>query len=376
MKTLYLECNMGAAGDMVMSALCELAGDAEGFVRQMNGLGIPGVQVACERVEKCGVMGTHMRVTVHGAEEESRDAHGRHGEHQEEAAHAHGHDHEHGHGHEHGHEHEHRHEQGHDHGHQHAHHHSHNTLAGILGLIDNLPVSEKVRADAAAVYRLLAEAESHAHGVTMDEIHFHELGTMDAVADIVGTCLLMEKLAPDKVVSSPVHVGCGHVHCAHGVLPVPAPATARILRGVPIYGGEVQGELCTPTGAALVKYFAQSYGPMPVMAPEGVGYGMGVKDFGRLSCVRAFLGEEAQEAGPAVQLWCTARCTGEELAFAAGELAALGAAEVTVQAAVANGRPGHVVRCVCRPEDARTVATALRAHTGASSIYCNKMEIC
>ena len=103
-----------------------------------------------------------------------------------------------------------------------------------------------------AVYRLLAEAESHAHGVTMDEIHFHELGTMDAVADIVGTCLLMEKLAPDKVVSSPVHVGCGHVHCAHGVLPVPAPATARILRGVPIYGGEVQGELCTPTGAALV----------------------------------------------------------------------------------------------------------------------------
>lgn len=363
MKTLYLECNMGAAGDMVMSALCELSGDAEGFVRQMNGLGIPGVQVACERVEKCGVMGTHMRVAVHGAEEESRDAHGHHQEHHKEEAHGH----EHAHAQEHRHEHKGEHGPGQD--------HSHNTLAGILGLIGSLPVSEKVRRDAAAVYRLLAEAESHAHGVTMDEIHFHELGTMDAVADIVGTCLLMERLAPDKVASSPIHVGCGHVHCAHGVLPVPAPATAHILRGVPIYGGEVQGELCTPTGAALVRYFAQSYGPMPVMAPEGVGYGMGAKDFGRLSCVRAFIGEETEESTQTVQLWCTARCTGEELAFAAGELTALGAAEVTAQAAVANGRPGHVMRCVCRQEDARAVAAALRAHTGAQTIYCNKMEI-
>src|SRR5699024_5887421 len=136
-----------------------------------------------------------------------------------------------------------------------------------------------------------AEAESHAHGVPVTEIHFHEVGTLDAVADVTAVCLLMHRLAPDDVVVSPVHVGSGQVHCAHGILPVPAPATAFILRGVPIYGGSVRGELCTPTGAALLKHFATRFGAMPAMQVESIGYGMGKKDFEAANCVRAMLGE-------------------------------------------------------------------------------------
>ena len=142
-----------------------------------------------------------------------------------------------------------------------------------------------------AVYSLIAEAESHAHGVPVSDIHFHEVGTLDAVADIVCFVYLLNKLAPERIVASPIHVGSGHVHCAHGILPVPAPATAHILRGVPIYSGSIRGELCTPTGAALLKHFVQEYREMPMMTVDQIGYGMGTKDFGAVSCVRAFFGE-------------------------------------------------------------------------------------
>ena len=125
----------------------------------------------------------------------------------------------------------------------------------------NLP--EEVQKDVLVVYGLIAEAESHAHGMPVDQIHFHEVGTMDAIADISMACLLMRKLAPDQVIVSPVHVGAGTVRCAHGILPVPAPATAYILKDVPIYGGRIQSELCTPTGAALLKHFATRFGKCP-----------------------------------------------------------------------------------------------------------------
>lgn len=272
MKTLYIECNMGAAGDMLMAALLEICPEPEAFVEKLNSLQIPKVTYRCEKSVKCGVTGTHMSVLIDGEEEESADVTGHH------------------HGHSHADEHEHHHEHSHSEGHHH-HHGPHTSMSDITRMIEALDIPQKVKQDAIAVYRLIAEAESHVHGKSVEEIHFHEVGTIDAVADVVGVCFLIHELAPEQIVASPVHVGKGRVHCAHGILPVPAPATAYILRGVPIYSGEINGELCTPTGAALLKYFCAKFGSMPVMQVDRIGYGMGKKDFEAANCVRVMFGE-------------------------------------------------------------------------------------
>ena len=358
MKTLYLECAMGAAGDMLTAALLELTEDRQAFLDKMNSIGLPGVRVDAEESVKCGITGTHMRVTVNGAEEESADAEEHH------HSHHHEHDHDHHHEHEHDHEHSHEHDVDHEHGHEHGHHH-HASAAEIETLIDGLEVSERVKKDAKAVYALIAEAESKVHGRPVTEIHFHEVGTLDAVADVVGVCLLMETLSPDQVIASPVHTGSGHVHCAHGILPVPAPATALILQGIPSYGGQVRGELCTPTGAALLKHFASGFGDRPVMTVEKTGYGMGKKDFERANCVRAFLGESEGQREIISRLECNLDdMTGEEIGFAMEQLFAAGAFEVYTQpVGMKKSRPGVLLSVICRTEDADRLAGEMMKHT-------------
>lgn len=353
MKTLYLECAMGAAGDMLTAALLELTGDKQAFIDKMNALGLPGVSVAAEPAVKCGITGTHVTVTVDGVEEEAGDAH----------EHEHHHDHDH-HDHDHDHEHEHHHDHEHEHDHHHGHHH-HASVADIEALISGLAVSDRVKADAKAVYALIADAESRVHGRPVTEIHFHEVGTLDAVADVVGVCLLMEQLSPDQVIASPVHTGSGHVHCAHGILPVPAPATALILEGIPSYGGQVRGELCTPTGAALLKHFASRFGDRPVMAVEAIGYGMGKKDFDQANCVRAFLGESEGERETVTRLECNLDdMTGEDLGFAMEQLFAAGARDVYTQSiGMKKNRPGVLLSVICLPQDADRLAAVMMKHT-------------
>lgn len=263
MKTLYIDCGMGAAGDMLMAALLELTDNKDETVKALNGLGIPTVRYSYEDSTKCGIKGTHMVVKVDGVEED---------EHMHEHCHEH-HDYEHCHEH-----------------HDHEHHHEHHSMHDIEHIVSHINVSDKVKKDILAVYNLIAEAESDAHGCPISEIHFHEVGTMDAIADVTAVCYLMDKLGIERTIASPVHVGSGTVKCAHGILPVPAPATAYILRNVPIYGGEIKGELCTPTGAALLKHFVSEFGNMPIMTTERIGYGMGKKDFERANCVRVMLG--------------------------------------------------------------------------------------
>ncbi len=365
MKTLYLDCGMGAAGDMLTAALAELLPDPGAFFARLNALGIPGVRYTPEKSVKCGITGTHVSVTVDGEEEEAEEAEDADlHEHTHEHEH---HDHEHEHNHEHDHEHEHDH---HDHDHDHAHghhpHHHHSGMHDIEHIVrDHLDLPEKVRDDVLAVYGLIAEAESHAHGVPVEEIHFHEVGTMDAVADVTAVCLAMAELAPDEVVVSPVHVGSGHVHCAHGILPVPAPATAYILRDVPIYGGAVRGELCTPTGAALLKHFASRFGDMPVMRTEKIGYGMGKKDFEAANCVRAMLGEREERTGEAVLLECNLDdMTPEAVGFATETLLASGALDVwTTAVGMKKNRPGIVLSVLCRPEEREAFVRRIFCHT-------------
>lgn len=358
MKTLYLECGMGAAGDMLTAALLELTGNKEAFVEKLNALGLPGVHVAAEPSVKCGITGTHMHVTVDGEEEESLDEH-------EHLDHEHEHHHEHEHDHDHHHEHDHEHHHDHDHEHDHHHGHHHASVADIEALIDGLNVSEHVKKDAKAVYALIADAESRVHGHPVSEIHFHEVGTMDAVADVVSVCMLIEELAPDEIVASPVHVGSGYVRCMHGVLPVPAPATALILTDVPTYGGEIRGELCTPTGAALLKHFASRFGDRPIMKTQAIGYGMGKKDFERANCVRAFLGESEGTREQITKLECNLDdMTGEAIGFAMEQLFEAGARDVYTQAiGMKKSRPGVLLSVICMPEDADRLAAVMMKHT-------------
>ena len=388
MKTLYLECNMGAAGDMLTAALLELHPDPQGFVERMNRLGLPGVVFAAQPAVKCGITGTQVSVTVGGEEEESHDVPLHTHEHspahetaQDEAHPGHAHDHVHGHDHEHTHEHEHEHSHGHEHSHEHGHgHHHHAGMGDIRHILSHLDIPQPVRQDAEAVYQLIAQAESHAHGRPVEEIHFHEVGTLDAVTDVVAVCWLLHDLAPEQIVASPVHVGCGQVRCAHGILPVPAPATAYILQGVPTYGGSVQGELCTPTGAALLKHFVQRFGPSPVMRVEKTGYGMGKKDFEAANCVRAMLGQTQEESAAIAQLACNLDdMTPEALGFAQERLWEAGALDVTTAPiGMKKNRPGVQLTCLCRLEDREKLVSVLFAHTttlGVRESLCTRYTL-
>ena len=384
MKTLYLECNMGAAGDMLTAALLELHPDPQGFAQRMNRLGLPGVVFSAQPAVKCGITGTQVLVTVGGEEEESHDVplHSHvHETAQDEAHPGHAHDHVHVHDHEHTHDHEHEHTHGHEHSHEHGHgHHHHAGMGDIRHILSHLDIPQPVRQDAEAVYQLIAQAESHAHGRPVEEIHFHEVGTLDAVTDVVAVCWLLHDLAPEQIVASPVHVGCGQVRCAHGILPVPAPATAYILQGVPTYGGSVQGELCTPTGAALLKHFVQRFGPSPVMRVEKTGYGMGKKDFEAANCVRAMLGQTQEESAAIAQLACNLDdMTPEALGFAQERLWEAGALDVTTAPiGMKKNRPGVQLTCLCRLEDREKLVSVLFAHTttlGVRESLCTRYTL-
>ena len=353
MNTLYLQCNMGAAGDMLTAALYELLPNREEFLHTLNHMGLPGVEFHAVPAQSCGLSGTHMDVVVHGEREESLDHH-------------HNHDNDHDHHHHHDHEHE--------HGHEHHHHHHHTTLHDVEHLIGHLNLPAPVLEQARAVYHRLAQAESKAHGVEVDLVHFHEVGALDAVADVAAACYALYLLHPDEVVVSPVHVGSGMVHCAHGIVPVPAPATAHLLEGVPCYGGDIQGELCTPTGAALLTTFATRFGPMPPMVLEHTGYGMGKKEFPAANCVRAMLGRTQETGSEILELVCNLDdMTPEALSFACQRLLEEGALDVyTLPGCMKKGRPGWQLVALCDPAHkdplihqvfALTSTTGLRVRT-------------
>ena len=328
MRKIFLDCSMGAAGDMLTAALLELTDDPDGYINKLNALGIPGVKYIKEKSEKCGICGTHISVKIHGHEEDD----------------------------------EHHHHDGSEH------HHEHSTLHGISHIIEDLNAPDKVKSDALAVYESIARAESEVHGVAVENIHFHEVGSLDAVADVAAVCLLVHDLNAE-IYASPVNTGSGSVRCAHGVLPVPAPATANLLKGVPAYSDGTDGELCTPTGAALLRYFVKEFCNMPVMKTEKTGYGMGKKDFEKANCLRAFLGGE--ESGDTVTLLaCNIDdMSGEALSFACGKLLENGALDVWTEPAVMKkGRPAFVLNVLCRNEDKGKTVRLIFRHTSTIGI--------
>ncbi len=349
MKTLFLECNMGASGDMLMAALAELLPEPDNFIRRLNDLGIPDTKAAISKAERCGITGSHINITVGGREEnEDMFEEPAHSDHSESAHHIH-------HAHNHG-------------GHSHTHHHS--GYKDILDIINSLDVSEEVKKNAAAVYGIIAEAEAKVHGREPENIHFHEVGTMDAIADIVGCCMLVEEIAPDRIIASDVRTGFGTVRCAHGILPVPAPATALILKGIPTYSGDIKGEMCTPTGAALLRYFADEFSNMPPMKTEKIGCGMGTREYKTANCLRAFLGTDGEENDSVSELRCCIDdMTGEEMGFATERIYESGALEVyTVPAFMKKNRPGIILEVICRQADKKAVLEAIFKHTSTIGI--------
>ncbi|MCR5210404.1 MAG: nickel pincer cofactor biosynthesis protein LarC [Lachnospiraceae bacterium] len=330
MKTLYIECKMGAAGDMLISALSEIAGASEVIQDKLNAIGIEGVRYDLMPACKCGITGTYTKVSVDD-EVEDEDIHD---------------DHVHG---------------------DHDHHHT--TLEEIHEIIRSLNLSDKVKRDVMEVYKIIAEAESKVHGTRVEEVHFHEVGMKDAIADIAGVCLLMEEISPEMVIVSPIHLGSGTVKSAHGILPVPAPATASIIRGIPVYSSTIEGELCTPTGAALLKYFAGGFGNMPVMTVDQIGYGMGTKDFERANCVRVMIGETSDKHIGVRDSIAELKCniddmTGEEIGFATETLLNAGALDVfTTAIGMKKNRPGVLLTVLCREESVNEFAELIFANT-------------
>lgn len=320
MKLLYLDCSMGAAGDMLTAALLELFEAPDKIIEELNQLGIPGVRFCAESSVKCGIAGTHMKVLVSGTEEAASLQ---------------------------------------------EHHHGHSGISDISHLLSHLTLPMALKDQVLAVYGQIAEAESLVHGVPVEQIHFHEVGTLDALADITAVCYLLHRLGADRIMASPVHVGSGQVKCAHGILPVPAPATAQLLKGVPIYGGEIQGELCTPTGAALLKHFVSEFGAMPPMSLTTIGYGMGQKDFPAANCVRALLGHSSDLQDCIAELSCNLDdMTPEEMSFAMEQLLQVGALDVfTTSIGMKKNRPATQLTVLCRPEDRHTLVKAMFRHT-------------
>ena len=364
MKTLYLDCSMGAAGDMLAGALLELIPEPEVFLKELNALGLKGVSVGREKAVKCGITGTHFSVKVRGEEEESKDIHN----------HPHPHDPHHG-------------NHSHD-SHPHPHSHSHGSLHQIEHLVnDHFALPQRVKEHILTVYTLLARAESQVHGRGIEEVHFHEVGTMDALADITAVCMLMDKLSPGQVIASAVHVGSGQVRCAHGILPVPAPATALLLKDIPIYGGKIRGELCTPTGAALLKHFLTRFGDMPAMRIQSIGYGMGKKDFEAANCIRALWGDgdthidcdRENNAGKQDEVWelsCNVDdMTAEAIGFALERLLSAGALEVyTLAAGMKKSRPGTCLFLLCKQEKKEELIRSMFKYTTTLGIRVQKLQ--
>lgn len=325
MKTLYIECNAGASGDMILGALTDLLGNREEFGQTIESLGIPGVKVSAETGESKKITGTKIHITVDGIEE----GHGKEG-----------------------------------------HRHAHRRLSDVLGIINGLNVSDRVKKDASEIYAIVAGAESKAHGVPVDLVHFHEVGALDAVADIVGACLLIEKIDPEEIIVSPVRTGYGQVRCAHGTVPVPAPATADILKGIPVYAGDEEGEFCTPTGAAVLRHFADRFQRMPEMVFDGLGCGIGSREFGIANVLRAYLGNTGNVLPSIKEITCDIDdMTPEDLGGIIGLLLESGALDAFIKPCIMKkGRPGFELTCLCKDENLDKLVRTVLAHTSTRGL--------
>ncbi len=277
MKTLYLDCFAGISGDMTIGALLDLGLDFAYLKQELAKLGVEGYELSLERVDRSGINAAKFDVKV--TQTVSLRV---------------------SHSHDHSHPHQHPHDEASQTDSLRSHDHDHRSLSTIKHLIESSTLSEQVKRNATAIFQRIGEAEARIHGVDIETVHFHEVGAIDSIVDIVGACIGLEALGIQHIISSPLHVGYGTFTCAHGTYPIPGPAATEILRGVPIYAKDIEGELVTPTGAAIVAVLAKDFVKLPLMRVEKVGYGAGTRVYEKFpNVLRAVLGEiEAEDTTP------------------------------------------------------------------------------
>ncbi len=362
-RTLYLDCFAGASGDMFLGALLDGGLDFEFLQEQLRRLGVAGYELSLTRVDRSGISAAKFDVDL--TSEAHSDApshqHSHHHEHSHQHEHHHHEHHEHSHQHEHhehSHQHEHQHEH-HEHSHQHEHQHDrHRSLSEIKRIISSSGLSERVKARALAIFERIGVAEAKIHNLPLESVHFHEVGALDSIVDIVGACVALEAMQIDRIIASPLHVGSGTFKCAHGTYPVPGPATAELLRGVPVYAGEIAGELVTPTGAAIIATLAESYGPLPLMRIERIGYGAGTRNYPKFpNVLRAVIGRLESDADDTPATVTVIEANIDDLsAQVFGHLMerALGAGALDLfytPVQMKKNRPGVLLTLLCAPPD-------------------------
>ncbi|MCC6486196.1 MAG: nickel pincer cofactor biosynthesis protein LarC [Candidatus Hydrogenedentes bacterium] len=312
MKTLYFDCYSGAAGDMIVGALLDLGVDFERLKAALQSLAVEGYSISASNVKKKGIMATQFNVEL---DPEVRQPH-RH-------------------------------------------------LRHVLEILDKGELPDAVKSASAETFRRIAESEAAVHGTTIEKVHFHEVGAIDSIMDVAGAHFCLHELGFAHIMASALHVGAGTVQCAHGLMPVPAPATALLLKGIPSYAGDVQGELVTPTGAALLGQIVAEFGPLPLMLPSGVGYGAGTKDLpGRANVLRVIMGESAAQDTSAECITIVETnlddMNPELIAELVQGLMNAGARDAFITPIVGKkGRPAHMVTVLCEAAKAQEIAGIL-----------------
>ena len=325
MKKIYIECNMGIAGDMLCGALFDCLSDEEknNIITKLNSE-FKTINVSCCKVKKNSVTATKFNVNV---KKEN---------------------------------------------------HPHRKISEIDSIIDSFDFNENVKANAKNVYKIIADAESKVHGITVADIHLHEVGAKDAIADIVTCCYLLDFMNIDSITASTIVTGYGEVNTAHGLLPIPAPASAEILKGIPYIRGNIKSELTTPTGAALIKYFADEFTDDNNMTYNAIGYGAGSKSFDKPNCIRIFLGEE--NIHTIYELRCQIDdMTGEEMGYALEKLLSLGAKDVFfTPITMKKSRPAYMLTVISAQKDVQYLTSQIFKHTttlGVRQVKCTRSEL-
>jgi uncharacterized protein (TIGR00299 family) protein len=378
MRIAYLDCFSGMSGDMFLGALIDAGVSPELLERTVAGLNL-GAKLEISRVNRSGITATKVDVLVHGEKELPREEFWA----KAGAEDSHSHQHQHAHGDEH--------DDGEAHAHPHSdsrgggrtggstpHEHGHGrSLKEIREIIGHAAISEGARKKALEIFAALGAAEAKIHNNEIESVHFHEVGAVDAIVDIVGAAVGAEALGLDEIVCSPLNVGGGTVTCAHGVFPVPAPATVELLKGAPVYSSAVQVELVTPTGAAIVSVLAKRFGAFPEMTLEKSGYGAGTRDFsGQPNVVRLTIGEAASSlaAKTAQETIAILEANLDDLnpqvfGYVMDRLLEEGALDVFgVPVQMKKNRPGTLLTVLCRPEDAARLTQLIFVETSTLGV--------